>query len=68
MPVERQVGQAKKVKAAKTEAMSIDGKGRPLVGASVSPLDPERCRALDRVVDFLVADVAHFHTTKVMEA
>ncbi|MDG6957610.1 MAG: guanosine monophosphate reductase [Nitrososphaerota archaeon] len=68
MPVERQVEQAKKVKAAGGEVLSADGKGRPLVGASVSPLDAERCKALDRVVDFLVADVAHFHTSKVMEA
>ncbi len=68
MPVERQVEQARKVKAAKAEAVSTDEKGRPLVGASVSPLDAERCKALDRVVDFLVADVAHFHTSKVMEA
>jgi IMP dehydrogenase len=68
MPIEDQVEQAKKVKAAKVEAQSADDRGRPLVGASVSPLDAERCRALDRVVDFLVADVAHFHTNKVIEA
>ncbi len=68
MPVESQVEQAKKVKAAKAEAQSADDRGRPLVGASVSPLDSERCKALDRVADFLVADVAHFHTSKVMEA
>lgn len=68
MSVERQVEQAKRVKAAKVEAASEDEKGRPLVGASVSPLDGERCRAMDRVADFLVADVAHFHTSKVIEA
>ncbi|MDG6988297.1 MAG: IMP dehydrogenase [Nitrososphaerota archaeon] len=68
MPVERQVEQAKKVKASRTEALSVDASGRPLVGASVSPMDRERCLALDKVVDFLVADVAHFHTSKVMEA
>jgi IMP dehydrogenase len=67
MPIESQVEQAKKVKASRVEAISTDDRGRPLVGASVSPLDPERCRALDRVVDFLVADVAHFHTSKVIE-
>ncbi len=67
MPVEAQVEQAKKVKASRIEALSTDDRGRPLVGASVSPLDPERCRALDRVVDFLVADVAHFHTSKVID-
>jgi IMP dehydrogenase/GMP reductase len=68
MPIDDQVSQAKKVKAARVEALSSDDRGRPLVGASVSPLDRERCLALDRVVDFLVADVAHFHTSKVMEA
>ena len=68
MPAETQVEQAKKVKAAKVDALSEDDRGRPLVGASVSPLDRERCIALDRVVDFLVADVAHFHNSKVMAA
>jgi IMP dehydrogenase len=68
MPVDRQVEQANKVKASKVDAASTDDRGRPLVGASVSPVDRERCKALDRVVDFLVADVAHFHTSKVMEA
>ena len=68
MPIERQVEQAKKVKAAKVDAVSADGHGMPLVGASVSPLDRDRCIALDRVADFLVADVAHFHTSKVMGA
>ena len=68
MPVASQVEQAKKVKASRTGALSVDGKGRPLVGASVSPMDRERCVALDRVVDFLMADVAHFHTSKVIAA
>jgi IMP dehydrogenase/GMP reductase len=68
MPVQDQVDQVKRVKASKTEVVSSDDRGRPLVGASVSPLDQERCRTLDRVVDFLVADVAHFHTSKVIEA
>ena len=67
IPIETQVEQARKVKASKIEVASTDDKGRPLVGASVSPLDPERCKALDKVVDFLVADVAHFHTSKVIE-
>jgi len=66
MPIRTQVEQAKRVKASKVKVVSIDDKGRPLVGASVSPLDPERCKALDGVVDFLVADVAHFHTSKVI--
>ena len=68
MPIERQVEQAKRVKASKVDAASVDDQGKPLVGASVSPLDRERCLALDRVVDFMVADVAHFHTSKVMGA
>ena len=34
----------------------------------MSPMDRERCVALDRVVDFLMADVAHFHTSKVIAA
>ena len=68
MPIGKQVEQVKRVKTAKVDAVSADEKGRPLVGASVSPLDRERCVALDRVADFLVADVAHFHTSKVIDA
>jgi IMP dehydrogenase/GMP reductase len=68
MPVQDQVEQVRKVKGSKVRALSNDDRGRPLVGASVSPLDGERCKALDRVADFLVADVAHFHTTKVISA
>jgi IMP dehydrogenase/GMP reductase len=68
MPVQDQVEQVRKVKASRARALSTDDRGRPLVGASVSPLDGERCKALDRVADFLVADVAHFHTTKVISA
>jgi IMP dehydrogenase/GMP reductase len=66
MSADDQVEQVKKVKAAKGDFGSHDGSGKPLVGASVSPLDRERCLALDRVADFLVADVAHFHTSKVI--
>jgi len=68
MSVLDQVEQVKKVKASNVRALSTDDRGRPLVGASVSPLDGERCKALDRVADFLVADVAHFHTTRVISA
>ncbi|MDA4120758.1 MAG: IMP dehydrogenase [Thaumarchaeota archaeon] len=68
MPIRSQVEQVRRVKASKVRAMSQDEKGRPLVGASVSPLDRERCMALDGVADFLVADVAHFHTSKIIEA
>jgi len=68
MPVHDQAEQVRKVKGSRTSAVSTDDRGRPLVGASVSPLDGERCRQLDRVADFLVADVAHFHTSKVISA
>jgi IMP dehydrogenase len=68
MSIEDQVGQVKKAKSSKVDAKSHDNRGRPLVGAAVSPLDAERCRALDRVADFLVADVAHFHSSKVIAA
>jgi IMP dehydrogenase len=67
MPVQDQVEQVKKVKLSKAEVSSRDDKGRPLVGASVSPFDSERCKALDNHVDFLIADVAHFHNSKVIE-
>jgi IMP dehydrogenase/GMP reductase len=68
MTVEKQVDQVRKVKESRVRALCTDDRGRPVVGASVSPLDRDRCRALDGVADFLVADVAHFHTSKVMEA
>ena len=68
MPVHAQVEQVRKVKGSRVRAVSVDDRGRPLVGASVSPIDRERCRRLDRVADFLVADVAHFHTSKVITA
>jgi IMP dehydrogenase len=68
MTVDEQVRQVEKVKVSGVDAVSKDSKGRPIVGASVSPLDPERCRRLDRVADFLVADVAHFHSTRVIQA
>ncbi|MDV3276976.1 MAG: IMP dehydrogenase [Nitrososphaerales archaeon] len=68
MAVERQVEQVKNVKKSKVEALSVDAKGRPLVGASVSPLDQERCTALDAVADFLISDVAHFHNSKIIAA
>ena len=68
MSAEDQVEQVRKVKRSRTDCRTKDDKGRPAVGASVSPLDPERCRALDRVADFLVSDVAHFHNSKIIEA
>lgn len=68
MPLEDQVDQVRKVKGSKTDVRTRDSKGRPVVGASISPLNPERCKALDRVADFLVSDVAHFHSSKVIDA
>jgi IMP dehydrogenase len=68
MSVESQVDQVKKVKASKADVQSTDDQGRPLVGASVSPLDGTRCKALDAVADFLVGDVAHFHNANVIRA
>ena len=68
MAAESQAGEVKKVKSSKVPAATQDEHGLPLVGAAVSPLDPERCRAMDRVADFLVADVAHFHNSNVMKA
>lgn len=66
MTIDGQVDQVRKAKAAKIDAKSVDSKGRPLVGASVSPLDTKRCEELDRVADFLVSDVAHFHNSNLL--
>ena len=68
LSVEDQVEQVKKVKASKIEVRSTDPQGRPLVGASISPMDAKRCEAMDKVADFLVADVAHFHNSNVLKA
>jgi len=68
LSVEEQVAQVKKVKESKTQVRSVDAHGRPLVGASTSPMDQKRCEELDKVADFLVADVAHFHNTNVIKS
>jgi IMP dehydrogenase len=47
---------------------SRDAEGRLLVGAAVSPHDLERAKALEKYVDVLVSDVAHFHNVNVIEA
>lgn len=47
---------------------SRDRDGRLLVGAAVSPYDLNRAVALDKYVDILVIDVAHFHNKNVMMA
>jgi IMP dehydrogenase len=47
---------------------SRDVEGRLLVGAAVSPFDLERAKALEKYVDILVSDVAHFHNSNILEA
>ena len=47
---------------------SRDQEGRLLVGAAVSPYDLERAKALEKYVDVLVSDVAHFHNVNIIEA
>jgi IMP dehydrogenase/GMP reductase len=68
LAIDDQVAQVLKVKGAKADVKSVDSKGKPLVGAAISPMDASRCAALDRVADFLVSDVAHFHNSNVMKA
>jgi IMP dehydrogenase len=45
-----------------------DDEGQLLCAAAVSPFDLERAKKLDRYVDILVIDVAHFHNSRVFEA
>ena len=45
-----------------------DSQGRLVVGAAVSPHDIERAKALEKYVDVLVSDVAHFHNVNVIES
>jgi len=45
-----------------------DGNGRLLVAAAVSPFDIDRAKKLDKYVDIIVIDVAHFHNKNVIEA
>ncbi|MDG6999274.1 MAG: IMP dehydrogenase [Nitrososphaerota archaeon] len=47
---------------------SRDKEGRLLVGAAVSPYDLDRAKALEKYVDVLVSDVAHFHNVNILEA
>ena len=49
-------------------APATDREGRLVVAAAISPFDLERARALDRYVDALVTDVAHFHNVEAMRA
>ena len=47
---------------------SRDKDGRLLVGAAISPYDLKRAKALEKYVDVLVIDVAHFHNRNVFRA
>ncbi|HDM26910.1 MAG TPA: IMP dehydrogenase [Candidatus Bathyarchaeota archaeon] len=45
-----------------------DEEGRLLCAAAVSPFDLERAKRLDKYVDIIVVDVAHFHNKNCFEA
>lgn len=45
-----------------------DDEGQLLCAAAISPFDLERAKKLDKYVDILVTDVAHFHNAKVLDA
>ncbi len=48
---------------------SLDGEGRLIVGAAVSPYDVKRAVELERAgADFLVTDVAHLHNQNAVSA
>ncbi|RLF15058.1 MAG: IMP dehydrogenase [Thermoprotei archaeon] len=47
---------------------AIGRDGRLLCAAAISPFDEKRALSLDKVVDILVLDVAHFHNDKCIEA
>lgn len=47
---------------------ATDREGRLIVAAAISPFDRERAQALDKYVDALVTDVAHFHNVEAMAA
>ncbi len=71
MGVEEQVEQAARVKRYEgfdEEQAAVDREGRLLVAAAVSPFDLERAKRLEKYVDVLVTDVAHFHNANVFSA
>lgn len=47
---------------------SRDSEGALLCGAAISPFDLERAKALDKFVDLLITDVAHFHSKNCFDA
>jgi len=57
------------IKDALSDYTPVIGKGDGLVvAAAISPFDFNRALKLDRYVDVLVSDVAHFHNKNVIEA
>jgi len=52
----------------KYSSATRDSQGRLMVAAAVSPFDLERAKALDKYVDALVSDVAHFHNSNILDA
>ncbi len=47
---------------------AVDKDGRLVVAAAISPFDIDRAKKLDRFVDALVSDVAHFHNENVLQS
>ncbi|MHA1323175.1 MAG: IMP dehydrogenase [Candidatus Helarchaeota archaeon] len=47
---------------------SRDTEGTLLCGAAISPFDLERAKTLDKYVDLLITDVAHFHSENCFKA
>lgn len=45
-----------------------DEEGQLLCAAAVSPFDLKRAKELDKYVDLIVIDVAHFHNVRIFEA
>lgn len=45
-----------------------DENGQLLCGASISPFDLDRAKKLDKHVEILITDVAHFHNSNVFKA
>ena len=52
----------------KFPSSSHDKEGALLCGAAISPFDMERAKVLDKLVDLLITDVAHFHSNNCFKA
>lgn len=48
--------------------VTLDEEGRLRVAASISPFDIDRAKALEKHVDVLVSDIAHFHNMNAIKA